>query len=209
MTRVLIASNCELIAEGVQRVVERETGMKVVGEAANAELTFELLKAEKCDLLVLDVDLGAAEGFVVLDQVKAMSPDLRVLLLGNTHEGSDSVRALKLGASGYLSKSNLKIDELHGALRTVAKGRNYVSISGIDYLARNAKGEMPDRPHDILSNREFQVFRGIAQGKSTGEISNELRLCKTTVSTYKRNIFTKMGFENEAQIVRYAIENKL
>jgi DNA-binding NarL/FixJ family response regulator len=155
-----------------------------------------------------DLALPDIEGIDLLRRIKKQKPDLPVLVLSFFPEEQFAVRVLKEGASGYLTKESVPNDLIH-AIRKAAEGGRYISAALAESLAGSVTGEKERRPHEMLSSREFQIFSRIAAGKSVKEMSNELSLSRTTVTSYRSRIFNKLKFKTNADLIRYAVENHI
>ena len=147
-------------------------------------------------------------GVELIKQVKSEKPKLRILILTMHEEHQYAVRAIRAGASGYLTKEGASA-QLVTAIRKVASGGAYISAEVAEQLALNAMPDATAAPHERLSDREFQVFRMIAEGKSVSEIADRLNLSVKTVSTHKANVLAKMGLSTQGELIRYALENDL
>lgn len=206
--KILVADDHTVVRKGLMQIVKDMPEVSVVDEAANATEVMQKVENKTYDLLVLDISMPGKSGLDVLKELKLSFPDLHVLMLSTYPEDLYAVRALKAGASGYLNK-NTASEELTIAIRKAASGRKYISSSLAEQLAFNI-GTSPDKlPHERLSDREFQVFRLVAEGKTLTEISESLFLSSKTISTYKTRILEKMDFKTSTEITRYAIINKL
>ncbi len=208
MIRVLLADDHAIVRAGLKEILADTGDITVAGEAANGQEVLARVRGHDYDVVVLDMSMPGRSGIELIKLVKAEKPRLRVLVLSMHSEEQYAVRALKAGASGYLSKDSAA-DQLVAAIRRIAAGGAYVSPETAERLALDAASRTEAAPHTLLSDREFQVFRMIAAGKSVGEIARELSLSAKTVSTHKARIMEKMGIANPAQLIRYALENNL
>lgn len=206
--KILIADDHPIFRNGLKHILAEEPGMVVEDEAENGKQVMSLLAQKKYDVVVLDIEMPQGSGLDVLKQIKDRYPRLPVLILSFYPEEQYALRALKLGSAGYLTKDSAA-SELVDAINRVISGRKYITPNIAERLSGLLDGELDARPHERLSEREYQVFHKIAEGRSTSEISNELHLSPKTVSTYKTRILEKLGMKNDAQIVRYAIEEGL
>lgn len=204
MIRVLVADDHAVVRRGVIQILSEADDMIVVGETSNAYETLQLVQARTCDVLLLDIAMPGGGGLAVLERVRGLRPDLRVLVLSIYSEQQYAARVLRAGAAGYLSKDSAP-DELIAAIRCVFAGGRYVSP---DLLQTSCID--PDYfPHSRLSDREFQVLRQLAVGKTVGEIAVDLTLSPKTISTYRARILEKLGLHTTAEIVRYAFDHHL
>ena len=206
--KILVADDHTVVRKGLMQIVKDMPEVSVVDEAANATEVMQKVEEKTYDLLVLDISMPGKSGLDVLKDLKISFPDLHVLMLSTYPEELYAVRALKAGASGYLNK-NTATEELTVAIRKAASGRKYISSTLAEQLATNIVSSSNKLPHERLSDREFQVFRLVAEGKTLTEISESLFLSSKTISTYKTRILEKMDFKTSTEITRYAITNKL
>ena len=205
--RILIADDHAIVREGLKRIFATTADMEVSGEAADGAALLDLLRREGGDVVLLDIALGRDSGLDLLRQIKKLYPRLPVLVLSMYGENELAVRSLKMGASAYLTKETVP-ENLVMAVRKVAAGGTYVSPALAEDLARQLR-VAGDRPHERLSNREFQVLCRLAEGKTVTEIAREFGISVKTVSTHRRHILDKMRMRSTPQLIRYAIENSL
>ncbi len=208
MIKVLIADDHAVVRQGLKQILTDTSDMQVVGEAATGAEALEKARTEECDVFVLDISMPGPSGLDILKEIRALRPNLPVLILSMYPEEQFAVRLLKAGASGYLNKESAP-DELVKAVRKVVEGGKYVSPVLAEQLALEI-GADSDKPlHENLSDREFQVMRMIAVGKTVTEIAEALSLSVKTVSTYRTRILEKMSLKTNAEVIRYAIQNQL
>lgn len=212
MIRIIVADDHTLVRQGLRRILEAESDMEVVGEARDAAEVFRLLAGVDIDVLILDISMPGAGGgpssgggFDVLRQLKSQHRP-RVLIVSMHPEARFATRTLKLGAAGYVTKDRAA-EELVEAIRRIHRGGKYISPELAELLAFDLISGKP--PHERLSHREMEVFLGIAAGKRTTEIAQELCLAVATVHTYHARIFEKMHFKSSADLVRYALDHDL
>jgi DNA-binding NarL/FixJ family response regulator len=208
MIRVLLADDHAIVRAGLREILADTGDIEVAGEATNGHEVLELVRARDFDLAVLDMSMPGRSGIELIKLVKAERPKLRVLVLSMHGEQQYAVRAVKAGASGYLTKESAP-DQLVAAIRRIAAGGAYVSPETAERLALDAAPRSDAPPHARLSDREFQVFQLIAGGRSVTEIARALSLSVKTVSTHKTHVMEKLGLANQAELIRYALENKL
>jgi two-component system, NarL family, invasion response regulator UvrY len=208
MINILIADDHELIREGLKKILKKEPDMQVLGEARNAQETFEQVKDRKLNIVLLDISMPGLSGLDVLTELRQNYPKLPILILSMHPEDRFAVRALRAGAAGYVTKDSA-VGELVQAIRKVVTGAKYVSIRLAEKLAEQVEKGDEKLPHEKLSDREFQIMRMIAEGKKISEIAEELTLSISTVNTYRTRILKKMFMETNVDITRYAIENHL
>ena len=208
MIRILIADDHAIVREGLKQIVQQTTDIIVVDEASNAAETLEKVRKLQLDLLLLDISMPGRSGLDVLLEVKRDLPHLPVLILSLHPEDQYALRMIKAGASGYVTKESAS-EQLIQAIRKVAAGGRYMSMPLAERLVFGmVKGKDGDA-HEILSNREFQVFRMLAGGKTVKEIADELSLSIKTISTNRTRIIEKMGLKNNSEFTQYAIRYKL
>jgi DNA-binding NarL/FixJ family response regulator len=207
MIKILIADDHPIVRNGLKQTVSKELDMTVESEAQNAQEVLVLVRKQKLDVVVLDINMPDGSGLDVLIQLKKEYPRLPVLILSVHPEEQYAVRALKTGASGYLTKQSVPA-ELVKAIRKVAGGGKYVSSSLSERLAFDLEtGEKP--LHETLTHREFKVMCMMASGKRIKEIADKLFLSAKTVSTYRARILKKMKMKTNADLIHYVIKNKL
>jgi len=206
--RILIADDHAVVRRGLKQIVAEQFDQPVIGEAQNASEVLSLVRLGEWDVVVLDISMPGRGGLEILGELKHEHPRLPVLILSVHSEEQYARRALKAGAAGYLNKESAP-EELVKAIRTVVAGRKYVSASLAENLV-TALGTEGDRaPHETLSDREFQVFSLLASGKTVGEIATQLSLSVKTISTYRTRILEKMRLASNAELIHYAIQQKL
>lgn len=206
--RIVIADDHVLIREGLKEIVREEPDIELAGEAGNATELMDVLARSECHVLILDINLPGRSGFEALEEIRKNWPKLPVLVLSVHPEDPFAVRALKSGASGYITKTSAA-DELVGAIRTVSVGRRYITPAVAEAIALGLGDDSPKPVHERLSNREFQVLRLLAAGKSIKAISSQISISANTVSTYRARLLQKMGLRSDAELIRYAIEHHL
>lgn len=206
--RVLIADDHPIVRQGIKQIFQDAPDITVGGEAKDGDEVIKKLRAGRWDCLVLDFTMPARNGLDLLQQIKKEWPKLPVLILSMHGEDQFAVRLLRAGASGYVAKESAP-EELVKAVRKVCAGGKYISASLAEKLADNLERPSIKAPHDILSEREYQVLLMIGAGASIKEIGEDLRLSVKTVSTYRTRILEKMRLRTNAQLIRYAIREKL
>ncbi len=208
MIRVLIADDHPIVREGLRQILSDTDDILVVDEADSGQAVMTCLARGHCDVVLLDISMPGRDGLDVLRELKQQQPKLPVLVLSMYPEEHYAVRVLRGGAAGYLTKSSAP-DELISAIRRVSSGRKYISTSLAERLTYELDRDADKAAHEVLSDREYQVMHKIAVGKSVKEIAEELDLSVKTVSTYRTRILVKMNMKNNAEIVLYAVQNKL
>lgn len=202
--KILLVDDHEVVRDGVKRILDRHAGAVSFGEAGTASETLELVRKEPWDLVVLDLSLGGRDGLEVLKEIQKTQPRLPVLILTMHSEELFARRALKAGAAGYITKNSSRAD-LADAINKVAGGGIYVSPTLAESLAADLKQGAEVQPHDTLSDREFEVLRLIASGKTVSEIAGVLHLSLGTISTYRTRILEKMRMKTNAELTHYAV----
>ncbi|MBN1290087.1 MAG: response regulator transcription factor [Actinobacteria bacterium] len=208
MIKVQILDDHPIVRKGLRQVLENEPGLKLIGEAADYGDLKKLLGKALPDVLVLDIELPDCDGLDVLKDVRSAYPQVRVLILSVHPEDQMGVRCLKNGAMGYLSKDRIS-GELVSAIRKVASGGRYITESVAERLAAQVDKTPVDMPHEMLSDRELQVIRMVAQGLEIKEIAEKLSISASTVRTYRERIINKMGMKNDSELTYYAVKNGL
>ena len=208
MIRVLIADDHAVVRKGLSQIIAETMDLEVLGEAGDGHAVLEFVRAQQCDVVVLDLNMPGPSGLDILKQLKAEFPDLAVLVLSMHAEDQYAVRVLRAGASGYLSKESAP-DELVKAIRRVASGGKYVSPVVAEALLSHLDGDVEGPLHSQLSDREFQVMRLLATGKTVSEIAEMLSLSVKTISTYRARVMEKMSMKSNAELTHYAIKNDI
>lgn len=207
MIRVLLADDHQLVREGLKQLLGATADIRVEGEAANGDEALALVRSTDFDIAILDMSMPGLSGIDLVKRVKHEKPKLRVLVLSMHGEKQYAARALKAGASGYLTKDAAS-EQLVAAIRKIAAGGVHISDAAAEQLlASTAQGSAA--PHTTLSDREFEIFRLIVSGMSPTEIGDKLHLSVKTVSTHKTHIQQKLNLHSTADLVRYAMENGL
>ena len=206
--RILIVDDHAMLRGGLRALLQQGFESVAFGEAQDGGQALAVLRSGRWDLIVLDVSLPGRNGLDLLKEVKSEWPRLPVLVLTGHREDELAVRALKAGASGYLTKESAP-DDLVRAVRKILNGGRYVTEAVAEQLASEASADVQQRPHDALSDREYDVMCRLASGKTVTEIANEMNLSVKTISTYRTRILQKMRLRNNAGIVQYAHRNQL
>lgn len=208
MINILIADDHVLVREGLKKVIKSGQNLEIAGEASNANEALKMLETLTVDVLVLDISMPGKTGLDLLKDVKILYPDLPVLILSMHSEERYAIRALKSGASGYITKESAA-DELVKAILKVHTGGKYISASLAEQLASELIAPQSKDPHELLSDREFQVMCEIAAGRSTSEVADKLSLGLSTVNTYRSRILTKLNLKSTSDLVKYAVKHSL
>jgi two-component system, NarL family, invasion response regulator UvrY len=202
MIRVLIADDHEIVRDGLKRILAAAGDLQVAGEAASGDEALALVKANEYDVAMLDMSMPGLSGIALVKRLKLEKPKLRILVLSMHGEHQYAARALKAGASGYLTKDSAA-EQLVGALRKIAAGGVHISEAAAAALVSS------NSFHESLSDREYEVMRLLAEGLGPTNIADRLHLSVKTVSTHKTRILQKLNLGSTAELVRYALEHKL
>ncbi|MFH0991425.1 MAG: response regulator transcription factor [bacterium] len=208
MIRILIVDDHVMFREGLKQILARHSDMRVVDEAGSGPEAISKVLQHKLDVVLLDISLPGRSGPELLLEIKKERPELAVLVVSMHPENQYAVRMMKAGASGYLTKESAA-DQLISAIRKVAIGGRYISSKLAEEMAVALDTNLPKLPHQMLSNREFQVMRMLASGKSLKEIADDLFLSEKTVTTYRARVLEKMKLKNNVELTLYAIEHTL
>jgi len=208
MLRILIADDHEIVRKGLMKVLAETLQPIKLDEASNGQEAMSKVLKSEYDLVVLDLKMPGKSGLDALKEIKQHRPKLPVVILSMHPEEQFAIRAMRAGASGYLTKECAG-DELVLAIRKALKGEKYISDSLSQILAGGLESDSEKPLHEILSDREYQVMLMIASGKTVGAIAKELYLSVKTISSYRANILLKTRMKNNAELTHYAIQNKL
>lgn len=208
MIEVLLVDDQKLIRDGIKNIINQIGDIRVVETATDGDEAIELVRQQPFDIVLLDIAMPGKNGLEVLDQVKEIRPEQPVLMLSVFPEDAYAIRSLKLGANGYLTK-NSDANDLESAIRKISEGGKYITPELAELLAFKYEVLAEKPKHQYLSNREYDIFCKLAEGKSIKEIAEEYNISDRTVSTYRYRILEKLGMANNADLTRYAIENRL
>ena len=209
MIKVLLADDHSIVRAGLRRIVEESGEMQVVAEAADGQEAIQLVKKTAPDVAVIDISMPGLDGLEVIGQLQAMNPGLPILVLTMHEEGQYVVRAIQAGALGYLTKQSAP-EQLVKAIHKIYKGQRYITDEAAESLAlRVARGSNGKSSLDSLSMRELQVLRRLAMGHTNREIANAYHISIKTVDTYRARLLKKLGLRNNAELSRFAIQNRL
>lgn len=208
MIRILIADDHAIVRSGLKQLLSGQGDLLVAGEAANGLEAIRLMREQPFGVAVMDMSMPGRSGIELIKMVKAEKPKLAILVLSMHKEEQYAVRALKAGASGYLTKEGAP-DQLIVAIRKVAAGGVFISPGVAERLAFELGGNHDDAPHTLLSDREYQIFQMIVSGIPIGGIADKLSLSVKTVSTHKTRILQKMNMASSAELIHYAIRHQL
>jgi len=208
MIKVFIVDDHEIIREGLKKILKEESDLIVVAEAQDGVEALAKIQNTDCDIMLLDMNMPGRSGIDLLSDLKALKPQLNILVLSIHPEDKFALRTLKAGASGYLCKDTA-LDELVVAIRKInAKGR-YLSATLAEQLAFDVMPDKESLPHEQLSSRELEIMLMLASGKKVKNIAAELSLSVSTVFTYRVRIFEKLSIKNDVELTHYAMNNKL
>jgi two-component system, NarL family, invasion response regulator UvrY len=208
MNRILIADDHAVVRKGLKQILLDHYPAAVIGEAADAEALITATLSDKWDVVICDMNMPGRSGLDALSQIKQSSPKLPVLIMSMYPEDQYALRVLKAGASGYIGKETIH-DDIIKAIETVSLGRKFITPSIAEKLAETLNSRSVAHLYEKLSDREFDVFKLLASGKTVTEIGDQLSLSATTVSTYRSRIMDKMNMRSNAELTRYALENNL
>jgi two-component system, NarL family, invasion response regulator UvrY len=208
MIRLLIIDDHGVVRQGIRQILADIQDIVVGAEAINAADGLARARAELWDAVVLDLNLPDTHGMDVLKQLRQEQEALPILVLSMHAEDQFALRAIRAGASGYLTKNSAS-DDLVTAIRTVVGGRHYLSAWLADRLAREATGDPSKAPHEQLSDREYQVMMRIASGRSVKEIAGEMNISPKTVGTYRGRLAQKMKLTTDAELTAYVFRHHL
>ena len=208
MIRIVVADDHAIVRQGLRQVLAAEGDFEVSGEASSYAEVMQLLRREGCDVLILDVAMPGRNGIETLKQVKQEWPKLPVLILSMYPEDQYAFRALKAGASGYLTKQ-VAAEQIVAAIRTICRGRRYITPELAEELANSFDQDRDTPPHELLSDREFQTLKLIAVGRTLQQIGDALALSPKTVSVYRARVLAKLKLSSNVELTRYALEKGL
>lgn len=208
MIKIVIADDHPLFREGMKKIINDQTDLKIVGETENSAGILDLISKTETDVLLLDITLPGRSGIDITKDVKSFYPKLPVLILSMHPEERFAVRALKAGASGYLNKE-CEPEIVLDAIRALYDGRKYITPKVAEQLAHDIDTSASKPTHELLSDREFEVMQLIATGKSVREIAEQLSLSINTINTYRMRIFEKMNLKSNIDLVHYSIQHGL
>ena len=207
MIKVCLVDDHQMMRKGLKQLIQGSKDIRVVDEVSNAEEFLALLKNKLWDVVILDISLPDKNGLHILKDIRAKTKNMPVLVLTMYDEDQYGIRILKAGANGYMTKDS-DPEDLLNAIRKVNAGSRHISPKLTELLADNLQ-KTSSANHESLSDREFEVFKLIGQGKTLSEIGHKFNLSIKTISTYRTRILSKMGFDNNADIIRYCIKNQI
>jgi two-component system, NarL family, invasion response regulator UvrY len=208
MINVLIADDHAIVRRGLQQIISETPDLVIGGEAATAQELMDLVRAQRWDVVILDISLPGGNGIELIGEIRRERPEARVLMLTVHSEEQYAVRAVRAGAAGFLTKEtapSLLVD----AVRKIAAGGRYVSAELAETLASMLAGESAGEPHQRLSDREFEVMKLLASAKTVSQVAEELGLSVKTISTHRTRILKKMNMKTNAELMQYAVRHGL
>lgn len=209
MINAIICDDHKIVREGLSKIISNFPDINILADdISSGEELLQRLRKMQPDIIVLDVSLPGRSGLEVLKQVKIFYPDIKVLVLSMYPEDQFAIRMLKAGASGYLHKDSAP-EVLIDAIRTIHQGGEYLSPAITKLLYREMNNKNQELPHKQLSDREYEVFLAIGEGKPNNQIASQLSLSAKTISTYRSRILTKMNMDNNSDIIKYILLHNL
>lgn len=208
MIKILIADDHAIVRRGLRQILSETSDLHVAAEVGTPAELIAALERERFDVVVLDVGLPGKSGIELLADIRRLRPEARVLVLTMFSEDQYALRAIRAGAAGFLTKETAP-EKLVEAVRKLASGARFISAEVAETLASVVAGEANGRPHELLSDREFEILKLIGSGKTVGQIAEELGLSVKTVSTHRTRILRKMDMKTNAELTHYVIKNAL
>lgn len=208
MIRVLIVDDHAIVRQGLRRILDEAQGMRVGGEAENGVEALQMMREEKWDVVLLDISMPEKNGIDTLKQIMDRNKEAKVLILSMYPEDQHAVRLMKAGASGYLTKETAP-EQLVEAIRKVVAGKKHISPTLAELLLLECGFDSGKPPHEILSDREYQVLRLLGSGKNVSDVAEALSLSVKTISTYRTHILDKMKLKNNAELTYYVMQHGL
>jgi len=205
---ILIADDHPIVRAGFKQVISETTDMVVADEAGNGQEVMNLIHKKDYDIILLDISMPGRNGLEIVKDLKVEKPRIPVMILSIYPEEQYAIRALRAGASGYMTKASAP-HELIAAIRKICQGGKYISSSLAEKLTDYLDTDVSKQPHELLSDREYQVMLMLASGKTVSQVADELCLSVKTISTYRSHILEKMKLKNNAEITLYAVQNQL
>ncbi len=208
MIRVLIADDHPVVRLGLRQILAESADIELGAEVGSAEEVRDAVRERRWDVVVLDISLPGGNGIELIAEIRRERPETRVLILTVHSEEQYAVRAIRAGAAGFLNKESAP-EKLTEAIRKIASGGRYVSPQLAETLASLLAGESQGPPHERLSDREFEILKLLASGKTVSQVAEELSLSVKTISTHRSRILQKMGMKTNAELTHYALRNGL
>jgi DNA-binding NarL/FixJ family response regulator len=208
MIRIAIVDDHALVRAGLRQFLGEHVDFQIVAECASAREVMDVVRQELADVILLDISMPGQSGVDALQAIKARAPEVRVLILSSFPEEHYATTLLRQGAAGYLAKDR-DPEEIARAIRTVALGRHYITSGVAERLASDLTDPAPKEPHELLSEREFQVFLRLANGETVGHMAKSMALSVKTVSTYRTRMMEKMALSTNSELTYYALKHGL
>jgi DNA-binding NarL/FixJ family response regulator len=208
MIKILIVDDHAIVREGLNRIIQAEKDMHVAGMAKDGSEVIRFMLDNEIDVIILDISMPGKSGLDLIKDLKQVQPLVKILMLSMYPEERFAMRSIKAGASGYLTKE-MAPEEIVTAIRTIYSGRKYITSALADMIADELQNPSEKVPHELLSDREFEVLCMLAVGKPVVEIAVTLSLSESTVSTYRMRILQKMNLKNNSDLIHYGIEHGL
>ena len=208
MLKILIADDHAIVRKGLRQILLDEYPSSTIGEVSDTETLLSEVINNGWDIIICDMSMPGRSGLDALNQLKQVAPTIPVLIMSMYPEDQYALRVMKAGAAGYLEKETIH-DDIIKAIQMVQLGKKFITPTLAEKLADAFQNNVSKQPHELLSDREFDVFKLLASGKSVSEIAGQLSLSTTTVSTYRSRILEKMSIRSNADLTRYALEKKL
>jgi two-component system invasion response regulator UvrY len=208
IVKIGIVDDHAIVRAGLKQFLSEMVDLRVVGEAASGREAIDLVRTTEMDVMIMDLSMPGQSGIDALAMIRAKAPDVGILILSGYPEEQYAVNLIRQGASGYLNKECEPM-EIVNAIRTISLGRRYISPSVAELIAQQLNRKEGSAAHDLLSEREFQVFLKLAKGETAGDIASALSLSVKTVSTYRTRLMEKMGLASNSDLTYYALKNKL
>lgn len=208
IVKIGIVDDHAIVRAGLKQFLSEMVDLRIVGEAASGREAIDLVRTTEMDVMIMDLSMPGQSGIDALAMIRAKAPDVGILILSGYPEEQYAVNLIRQGASGYLNKECEPM-EIVNAIRTIALGRRYISPSVAELIAQQLNRKEGSAAHDLLSEREFQVFLKLAKGETAGDIASALSLSVKTVSTYRTRLMEKMGLASNSDLTYYALKNKL
>ena len=208
MINILMVDDHSIVREGIRRIIDDTAGITICEEASTGQEALDIIVKKNFDMVLLDISMPGKNGLQTLKEIKKYDKKLPVLMLSMHTEEQYAMRAIKAGASGYLTKDSAS-DQLVEAIKIIYTGKKYISTGVAELLVSDLYHENDKQPHELLSNREFEIMKLFVEGCSARKIAERLSISDKTVSTYRSRIFKKMNMQSTADLKHYSIENNL
>lgn len=208
MIKILIADDHPIVRRGIKQILLDTSDFFAIDEAQDGREVLSKISKEDYDIILLDLSMPGENGVEIIKHIRSIAPHQKILVLSMQPEKHYAMRALRAGASGYITKKSAP-DDLVSAIRKVNNGGRYISASVGEMLAFRLDDDIKQSPHELLSDREFEVLCQIASGKTIAEIANDLSLSTKSVSTYRTRILEKMDMKTNVELANYVYQNKL